>query len=88
MRTTVDIPDELYREAKARAALDGIRFRDLIEAGLRAVLASRQSGADEPRRASFPLIPKRSGHRITIEDVRRAEAETAQAEDESHGRPL
>lgn len=30
MRTTVDLPDELLRQAKARAALNGMKLKDLI----------------------------------------------------------
>jgi hypothetical protein len=30
MRTTIDIPDGLYRTLKARAALSGVTMRDLI----------------------------------------------------------
>jgi hypothetical protein len=30
MRTTIDLPDELLRQAKARAALDGVKLKDLI----------------------------------------------------------
>jgi hypothetical protein len=30
MRTTVDLPDELLRQAKARAALEGMKLKDLI----------------------------------------------------------
>jgi hypothetical protein len=47
MRTTVDLPDALYRQAKAEAALRGRKFRDLIEEGLRHVLAS-QAAATPP----------------------------------------
>ena len=39
MRTTVDVPDSLYRELKSRAALNGLKVRELItrylEEGLR-----------------------------------------------------
>ena len=39
MRTTIDLPDELYRTLKARAALSGVTLRDLVrslvEQGLR-----------------------------------------------------
>ena len=38
MRTTVDLPDELYRRAKAEAALRGRNLKDLVEEGLRRVL--------------------------------------------------
>ena len=38
MRTTVDLPDELLRRAKSKAALSGRKLKDLIEEGLRAVI--------------------------------------------------
>jgi len=34
MRTTVDIPDRLFRKVKATAALRGKRIKDLVEEGL------------------------------------------------------
>ena len=34
MRTTVDIPDKLFRKVKATAALRGKRIKDLVEEGL------------------------------------------------------
>jgi predicted component of type VI protein secretion system len=41
MKTTVEVPDDLYRRAKAEAALRGRKLKDLVEEGLRLVLASR-----------------------------------------------
>jgi len=38
MKTTVEVPDELYRRATAEAALLGRKLRDLVEEGLRLVL--------------------------------------------------
>jgi hypothetical protein len=38
MKTTVEIPDDLYRRAKATAALNGRKLRDLVEEGLRLVI--------------------------------------------------
>jgi uncharacterized protein YecE (DUF72 family) len=38
MKTTVELPDPLYRQAKAEAALRGRKLRDLVEEGLRLVL--------------------------------------------------
>jgi hypothetical protein len=43
MRTTVDIPDELFRRAKSEAALRGRKLRDLVEEGLRLVLDKRRA---------------------------------------------
>ena len=30
MRTTIDLPDTLYRELKAKAALEGLPMKDLV----------------------------------------------------------
>lgn len=49
MRTTLDLPDELMRHLKARAALEGRSLRDLlqdlIERGLRAPKPGAPSSA-------------------------------------------
>lgn len=39
MKTTVEVPDDLYRRAKSEAALSGRKLKDLVEEGLRLVLA-------------------------------------------------
>lgn len=49
MKTTVEIADPLFVEAKRVAAEEGVTLRDLVEAGLREVLGNRR------RRASFRL---------------------------------
>jgi len=38
MRTTINLPDALATQAKARAAAEGRTFTSLVEEGLRAVL--------------------------------------------------
>jgi predicted component of type VI protein secretion system len=50
MKTTVEMPDELYRRAKAEAALRGRKLKDLIEEGLRLVLETTRP---EPGRPSL-----------------------------------
>lgn len=46
MKTTVELPDVLYRRAKAEAALRGRMLKDLVEEGLRLVL---DAPPDTPR---------------------------------------
>jgi hypothetical protein len=48
VKTTVELPDELFRRAKAEAALRGRRFKDLIEEGLRLVLQSPRKERARP----------------------------------------
>jgi hypothetical protein len=61
MKTTLNLDDELYRQVKAKAAMEGQRVTDLVEAGLRVVLG--ESASDKPRatRVRLPLIPARPG---------------------------
>ena len=42
MRTTINLPDTLAADAKARAAAEGRTFTSLVAEGLRSVLASRR----------------------------------------------
>ena len=54
MKTTIDIADSLFAEAKAVAAEQGTTLRSLIEEGLRLSLTRRrESGAFRLRDASF-----------------------------------
>ena len=44
MKTTIELPDALYRQAKASAALNGRKLKDLVEEGLRLVLEAPRKG--------------------------------------------
>lgn len=55
MRTTVDIPDPVYRQLKARAALQGCSVRELILRGVEAEL-SDMNPEQKGRRIQLPLI--------------------------------
>ena len=41
MRTTIEISDELFRQAKKRAADEGVPFREVVEAALRGHLSKK-----------------------------------------------
>lgn len=53
MKTTVEMPDDLYRRAKAEAALRGRKLKDLIEEGLRLVLDAPHPRSGRPSLASL-----------------------------------
>jgi hypothetical protein len=54
MRTTVDIPDELFRRAKVEAALHGRTLKDLVEEGLRLVIEKKQPASPGEKKAERP----------------------------------
>ena len=53
MKTTVEVPDDLYRRAKAEAALRGRKLKDLVEEGLRLVLAASRQTRRQPSLAEL-----------------------------------
>jgi hypothetical protein len=65
MRTTVDLPDELFRRAKAEAALRGRKLKDLIEEGLRQLLA----GPGESEREAKSVSPRRPSAHDLLKDL-------------------
>ena len=66
MRTTIDIPDQLFRRTKAVAALRGLTMKDLITQALeREVLADKKAGKP-PYRVKFPLIRLPAGTKVDL----------------------
>ncbi len=80
VRTTVDIPDELLRQAKARAALDGMKLKDLItryvEQGLRDTPPIKRLGR---RRSDLPVARAATGR--TLRSLTNADIEGILEED-------
>ncbi len=66
MKTTLEIPDDLFREAKVKAALEGRKLKDLVAEGLRLRIA--QSARVNPRTVQFPLLKSKSKHPLKIPD--------------------
>lgn len=58
MKTTLDLPDELIREAKLRAAMQGRTLRDLVADFLRQGL-----GMVPPAAFALPYTVRRGGQR-------------------------
>jgi hypothetical protein len=54
MKTTIEIPEPLFRQAKAKAAMEGLTLRDLFVRGLQ--LALEIPPATPAQRVDFPLI--------------------------------
>ena len=63
MRTTVDLPDPLYKRVKAEAALRGMKLRDFITRALEHALAG-SSQKTKSRRVKLPLVQGDGERRI------------------------
>jgi hypothetical protein len=85
MRTTIDLPDELFRKAKARAALDGMRLKDLITRFVEQGLKQGASSATplRRRRSELPVIREATGR--ILPDLTNAELYRILEEEETAG---
>ena len=56
MRTSIEIPDDTYREMKIRAATEGTTMREIILDGVAMRLRNGNASAKLEGRAQFPVI--------------------------------
>jgi hypothetical protein len=67
MRTTILLPDALYRDTKAAAAASGRTVTSLIEDALRERLGRRAPRARRPRKVRLPVFRGRKGVRPGVD---------------------
>lgn len=77
MRTTVDLPDDLYRSLKARAALSGVPVKRLVQQFIEQGLGGRRP--KERREPPPVIIPPRG---VAIPAVSRAAIRRIEAEED------
>ena len=68
MRTTIDIPDAMYRRLKARAAGEGRSAKTLILRGVEQVLKSSKPAAGKP--VTLPIVTSKRPGSIRIDNAR------------------
>jgi hypothetical protein len=68
MRTTIDLPDPLFRQLKAQAALEGRKLKDLVTEyvarGVRGPITA--APGPEPRRSDPPILIPPTGQAIPL----------------------
>jgi hypothetical protein len=84
MRTTIDLPDDLYRALKARAALRGVTVRELVRGLIEQSLLPSTAGAPARRGRPEPppvIIPPRGEPiaALSRSELRRLEEEADEA---------
>jgi hypothetical protein len=75
MKTTLEIPDDLFREAKAKAATEGRKLKDVVADALRAAIRQESAAKHDLRTTRFPILKSGKPGTLTVEEVRRAEVE-------------
>ncbi len=60
MRTTIDIPDELFRKVKVTAAVKGVSIKELVIRGLQKTLNEASAKPDASRLPKIPLGNRKS----------------------------
>jgi hypothetical protein len=68
MRTTVDIPDPLYRQLKSRAAREGCSVKQLILRGVEEELQVARK--TRRKRISLPLIASKKPGTLEIDNAK------------------
>jgi hypothetical protein len=65
MRTTVDLPDPLFRKTKAVAALRGSSMKDLIVHAVEREVAGSVT-ASKPKRVELPIVKSWKGRKLDL----------------------
>lgn len=70
MKTTIDLPDELFRELKEHAKRNDVPMRELVIEGVRCALA-RGSSTEPEAEFHFPVGPRGNGLQpgVTVQNM-------------------
>jgi hypothetical protein len=68
MRTTVDIPDPVYRRLKSRAASEGRTAKELILRGVEQVL--KEPPRRRGRRVKLPIVPSKKPGTLHLDNAK------------------
>jgi hypothetical protein len=68
MRTTVDIPDPVYRRLKTRAASEGSSAKELILRGVEQVLKEKRRKSR--RRVRLPIVRSRRPGTLQLDNAK------------------
>ena len=81
MKTTLEIPDAIFRRAKSEAAERGIPLREFVSEAVREKLASRGRATDKPWMAAFGKLRRLRKETSRINRIVEEEFEQLEPED-------
>jgi len=81
VKTTLEIPDAIFRRAKSEAAERGIPLREFVSEAVREKLASRGRATDKPWMAAFGKLRRLRKETSRINRIVEEEFEQLEPED-------
>jgi hypothetical protein len=81
MKTTLEMPDPVFRKAKARAAEQGIPLRQFVTEAVEEKLAASRLHADKPWMKSFGALRHLHDENVRIQKIIDEEFEKIDPED-------
>ena len=81
MKTTLDIPDPLFRRVKATAALQGHSLKDFVACALAEKLAATAPKSEKPWMKGFGALAHLGDETRRIDQLIAAEFDTLEPED-------
>lgn len=87
MKTTLEIPDDLYRQAKMHAARENRKMKDVVAEGLRLVLGLSEKNPPKRTRMMDAPVKVRTGNELPAL-VKEEMGETTRREEESRRKAL
>ena len=81
MKTTLEIPDAIFRRAKSMAAERGIAFREFVTEAVQEKLADKRRAASKPWMAAFGKLRHLRKETARINRIIEEEFEQVEAED-------
>ena len=81
MKTTLEIPDAIFRQAKSTAAARGIPLREFVTEAVREKLSAQPRAGEKPWMAGFGKLKHLRKETKRINAIIEAEFEQIEAED-------
>ena len=88
MRTTLDLPDEVLRRAKITAIERGVTLRQLVTEALQREISAPAQPRQRLERPPIKLDDDSPLRHLSLEEVKRLDAEDIQRADEGNARAL
>jgi hypothetical protein len=82
MKTTLEIPDPIFRRAKSAAAAHGISFREFVTDAVEAKLAGQRRSVRRPWMTAFGKLRRLRKETARITRIIEDEFEQVEAEDQ------